>query len=63
MDLPRFFKENDSLGDIGNVGWMNNPLAKPGVKTFRHLSLQLPQNCPVWEVHKFISTHQNSIGQ
>ena len=55
--------DSDNLGGIGTVGWMNNPLVKPGVKTFMHLSLQLPQNCPVWEVHRFVSDHWNSMGQ
>ena len=37
MNLPRFFRDNDNLGGIGTVRWMNNPLAKPGVKTFVYL--------------------------
>ena len=63
MSLPRFFMDNDSLGGIWTVGWVNNPLAKPGAQTFAHLSLELPQNCPVWEVHRVIGACQNSIGQ
>ena len=55
--------DNDNLGGIGTVGMMNNPLLKPGVQTFAHLSLKLPQNFSVWEVHSFIGAHQNSMGQ
>ena len=63
MNFPRFFMDNDNLGDIETVGWMNSPLVKPGVKTFTHLSLHLPENSPVWEVDRLISTHWNSMGR
>ena len=53
--------DNNNFGGIGTVGWINNPLAKPGVKTFVHLSLKLPRNCPVWEVYDLIIT-ENSEG-
>ena len=51
MNLPSYFMDSSNLGGIGTVGWRNYPLAKPGVKTFTHLSLKLPRNCPVQEVY------------
>ena len=59
---PNFFQTITSLGGIGNVRWSNDPLAKPDVKTFVHLSLRLPRNCPVWEVYRLISASANSVG-
>ena len=54
MDLPSLFPDKYNLGGIGTVGRPNDPLAKPGVETFAHLSLKLPWNCPVWEVYRLI---------
>ena len=62
MDLPSLFSDKYNLGGIGTVRWLNDPLAKPGVKTFVHLSLKLPWNCPVWEVYRLISACRNSVG-
>ena len=62
MDLPSFPVDNHTLGGIGTVGWSNDPLAKPGVKTFTHFSLKLPRNCPVWMVYRHISASRNSMG-
>ena len=62
MDLPSFLPDKYNLGGIGTVRWLNDPLAKPGVKTFMHLSLRLPWKCPVWEVYRFIGACWNSVG-
>ena len=62
MDLPSFLPDKYNLGGIGTVGRSNDPLAKPGVKTFVYLSLKLPWNCPVWEVYRLISACRNSMG-
>ena len=62
MDLPRFLPDNHNLGGIGTPGWLNDPLAKPGVKTFVHFSLKLPRNCPEWEVYRLIGACRNSVG-
>ena len=50
------------MGGIGTIGWSNDPLAKPGIKTFTHFSLKLPRNCPVWKVCRLISASGNSVG-
>ena len=62
MDLPSLFSDKYNLGGIGTVRWSNDPLAKPGVKTFTHLSLKLPRNCPMWEVYRFVGASRNSVG-
>ena len=62
MDLSRFFLDNHNLGGIGTVRWLNDPLSKPDVMTFAHLSLKLCKNCLVWEVYRLISASGNSVG-
>ena len=61
-DLPGLFSDEYNLGGIGTVGGSNDPLAKPGVKAFAHLSLKLSRNCPMWEVYRFVSASRNSVG-
>ena len=62
MDLPSLFLDKYNMGGIETVRRPNDPLAKPGVKTFMHLSLKLPWNCPVWEVYRLIGACRNSVG-
>ena len=59
-NLPRIFMANDNLRGIETMRWVNDPLVQPGAEAFIHLSLKLPQNCPVWKMHMFISADQNS---
>ena len=62
MDLPSLFLDKYNLGGIGTVRWSNDPLVKPDVKAFMHLSLKLPRKCPVWEVYRLIGAGRNSVG-
>ena len=62
MQISRSFFGQVQLGGIGTVRWSNDPLAKPGVKTFVHLSLKLPRNCPMWRVYRFVGASGNSVG-
>ena len=62
MNLPGFLSDSNKLGSIGTIRWSNDPLMKPGVKTFMHLFLKLPMNCPVWEVYRLVSASGNSMG-
>ena len=62
MDLPSFLSDNHNLVGIVTVGWLNDPLVKPGIKTFVHFCLKLPRNCPAWEVQRLNGASRNSVG-
>ena len=62
MNLPSFLMDNNNVRCIWTVGWSNDSLVKPGVKTFAHLSLKLSRNCPMWEVYRLIGACRNSVG-
>ena len=62
-DLPCLLSDKYNLGGIGTVRGSNDPLAKPGVKAFAHLSLKLPRDCPMREVYRLVGASRNSVGQ
>ena len=62
MDLPSFLSDNNNLERHRDYWMINDPLAKPGVKTFVYLSLKVPRNCPVWEVYWLVGAIGSSMG-